>query len=131
MFGLFYYIARLNDSPKDKELREQVQKKIADKWEEVAIELGLDDSDDDGAMETKLDKIRNKYKDNPNMAAYNALKFWAKEKKTKPNWSTLIEAIKVVGLQEVAGSILNFLSKSSKSVYSLLITDLIKITPYT
>ena len=131
MFGLFYYIARLNDSPKDKELREQVQKKIADKWEEVAIELGLDDSDDDGAMETKLDKIRNKYKDNPNMAAYNVLKFWAKEKKTKPNWSTLIEAIKVVGLQEVAGSILNFLSKSSKSVYSLLITDLIKITPYT
>lgn len=109
-------IDRLNDRPTNKELREHVQKKIIDKWEEMAIELGLDDdgSDDEGDKKTTLDGIREKRKDNPNMAAYNVLNSWLRSTRIKPTWSRLIEALHGAGLQKVVESVTTYLSVSCK-----------------
>ena len=109
---------RLNDRPTNKELREHVQKKIGDKWEEVAIELGLDDDgDDNGDKKTTLDDIREKRKDNPNMAAYNVLNSWLKSMRIKPTWGGLIEALHGAGLQEVVKSVTAYLSASCKYIH--------------
>ena len=103
---------RLDDRPTNKELREHVQKKIVDKWEEVAVELGLDDdgSDDEGDKKTMLDDIREKRKDNPNMAAYSVLNSWLKSMRIKLTWGGLIEALHGAGLQEVVKSVTTYLS---------------------
>ena len=104
-------IDRLNDRPTNKELREHVQKKIRDKWEEVAIELGLDDDgDDNGDKKTTLDDIREKRKDNPTMAAYGVLNSWLRSTRIKPTWGGLIEALRGAGLQGVVESVTTYLS---------------------
>ena len=102
---------RLSDRPTNKELREHVQKKIGDKWEEVAIELGLDDDgDDNGDKKTTLDDIREKRKDNPNMAAYYVLNSWLRSMRIKPTWGGLIKALQEAGLQEAVESVTTHLS---------------------
>ena len=111
---------RLNDRPTNKELRDHIQKKIGDKWEELGIELGLDDDDNDddnGDTKTTLDGIRERWKDNINMAAYHVLNSWLKDKRTKPTWGRLIEALRGAGLNEVAESVTTYLSASCKCIH--------------
>lgn len=107
---------RLNDRPKIRELKDHVQKKIGDKWEEVAIELDLDDSEDDGSR-SKLDDIREKRGDNPKMAAYDVLTSWLNNKRSKPTWGKLIKALSDAGLQEVEKSVTSYLSESCKCIH--------------
>ncbi len=121
---------RLNDRPRTKELRDHVQKKIGDRWEEVAVELGLDDDDDDsgtGGKKTTLDGIREERKDNPNMAAHSVLTSWLRSMRIKPTWGGLIDALRGAGLKEVVESVTTYLSVSCKCIHLLII--LIKITP--
>ena len=109
---------RLNERPTKKELRDHVQKKIGDKWEEVAIELGLDDQEvEDDDARTKLDEIRDRRKDKPTLAAHDVLTSWLNDKRIRRTWGILIDALREVGLQELVESVNTFLSTSSKCTH--------------
>lgn len=110
-FTHFLTTDRLNERPTKKELREHVWKKVVEKWVELAIELGLDDLEDDDGN-SWLDNIRKNEKDN-NLASYDVLTCWLKNKRVKPTWNVLINALRKLSLQDAMKSVNDFLSLPS------------------
>lgn len=98
-----------SDCPTLKELKEYVWKCVGEKWEELAIALGLDEDEDSKKM---LDNIREKRKDNPSMASYDVLKLWQSNKTANPTWDTLTKALSTAGLVDAVRSINNHLGTS-------------------
>ena len=88
--------------PTVKELKQYVKCFIGDKWEELAIELGLDE-DEESAK--KLDEIRMKRKDNASMASYNVLMLWYRNQNANRTWEELKRALAAVGLIDAVKSI--------------------------
>ena len=82
-------------------------KHVGEKWEELALALGLDEEEE---LSKKLDEIREKRKGNSTLAAYDVLMLWHKNKKDV-TWERLIEALDTVGLTDAVSSIKDFLGE--------------------
>ena len=82
-------------------------KHVGEKWEELALALGLDEEEESSK---KLDEIREKRKGNPSLAAYDVLMLWHKNKQDV-TWEQLIDSLDTVGLTDAVRSVNSFLGK--------------------
>ena len=101
-------VGRMSECPTLKELKQHVRKFVGDKWEELALALGLDE--DQESMK-KLDGIREKRKGNDSMASYDVLVLWQNNEKDNPTWEKLVSALDEAGLQDAVSFINGYLSK--------------------
>ena len=102
----FYCTDQNNKCPTPTDLKKYVWKHVGEKWEELALALGLDEEE----LSKKLDEIREKRKGNSLLAAYDVLMLWHKNKKDV-TWERLIEALDTVGLTDAVSSINDFLGE--------------------
>ena len=90
------------------ELKKYVRKFVGDKWEELAIELGLDE-DEESAK--KFEEIKKERKDNHLMASYDVLMLWQASQNANPTWEGLKRALIEVDLVDAVKSINEYLGK--------------------
>ena len=81
---------------------------IGDKWEELALELGLDEDEESAE---KLDDIRKNRKDNASMASYDVLRLRHDNQTANRTWEELKKALTAVGLTDAVKSIDEYLGK--------------------
>ena len=90
------------------ELKKYVRTFVGDKWEDLAVELGLDEDEE---CAKKLEEIKTKREDNSSMASYDVLKLWQGNQNANPSWEGLKRALKAVGLVDAVKSINEYLGK--------------------
>ena len=90
------------------ELKKYVRTFVGDKWEELAVELGLDEDEE---SEKKLKEIKKERKDNHSMASYDVLKLWLSSQNANRTWEGLKRALMAVGLVDAVKSITEYLGK--------------------
>lgn len=84
-------------------------KHIGEKWEELAIYLGLDE-DEESAK--KLEDIREKRKDKASLAVNDVLQLWQScDQASKPTWERLLDALEAADLNDAVKSIKDYLGK--------------------
>ena len=105
---IYYYRAstKLSDRPEPRELKKYVWKHIGEKWEELALLLGLDE-DEESAK--KLEDIKENRKDKALMAAIDVLMLWQGCDQAEPSWERLIDALEAADLTDAVKSIKGYL----------------------
>ena len=98
--------AKLSDRPEPQKLKKYVWKHIGEKWEELAILLGLDE---DKESAKKLEDIKEKRKDKASLAAIDMLMLWQGCDRAEPSWERLIDALETVDLFDAVKSIKTYL----------------------
>jgi hypothetical protein len=83
-----------------------VWKHVGEKWEELAILLGLDENE--GSVK-KLEKIKEERKDKASMAANDVLMLWQGCDQAEPTWGRLIDALEIADLSDAVKSIKDYL----------------------
>ena len=101
---------RLNECPTLRELKKYAWKHVGEKWEELAVLLGLDEDDE---SKKKLQDIRKERNGNTSMASYDVLVFWQSCELVNPTWEKLIDALDSAGLSDAVKSIKDYLGKWS------------------
>ena len=97
---------KLSDRPKPQELKKYVWKHVGEKWEELAILLGLDE-DEESAK--KLEDIKEKRQNKASMAANDVLMLWQSCDRAEPTWERLIDALETADLNDAVKSIKDYL----------------------
>ena len=100
---------REGDCPTLKELKEYVWKSVGEKWEGLAIALGLDEDEE---SKKKLDGIKERRKGDASMASYEVLHLWQSNERENPSWKKLIKALNTAGLLDTVRSIRDYLGNS-------------------
>ena len=80
--------------PKLKDVHKELYKKVACKWEDIGIQLDVE--------EGQLNQIK---VDNPGESGsclQEMLKIWPKKVDPKPSWSSMADALEVVGEESLA-----------------------------
>ena len=83
-------------------------KHVGEKWEELAIHLGLDE-DEESAK--KLEDIREKRQDKALLAANDVLMLWQGCDQAKPTWERLIDALETADLNDAVKLIKDYLGE--------------------
>ena len=96
----------MSDRPEPRELKEYVWKHVREKWEELAIWLGLDEYEESAK---KFEEIKENRKDKESLAANDVLLLWQGCDQAKPSWERLIDALKKADLIDAVKSIKGYL----------------------
>lgn len=97
---------KLSDRPKLQELKKYAWKHVGEKWEELAVLLGLDENEESAK---KLEDIKEKRKDKAIMAANDVLTLWQSYDQAEPTWERLIDALETADLNDAVKSIKDYL----------------------
>ena len=81
-------------------------KHVGEKWEELAILLGLDE---DKESAKKLEDIKKNRKDKASLAAIDMLMLWQGCDQAEPSWERLIDALEIADLIDAVKSIKSYL----------------------
>lgn len=87
-------------------MKKYVLKHVGEKWEELAVHLGLDEDEENAK---KLEDIRKKRQDKASLAANDVLMMWQRCDQAEPSWEKLIEALEMAELNDAAKSVKDYL----------------------
>ena len=112
LLGLFFPVDCIDQQkPTLKEVQKYVIRHVAPKWEDLGIELNLDD---DGTL---IDSIRKERGGDEAKCCLDVLKAWLQGKGEEPKtWRTLINCLREIEAEEAIRSIEENILQSSKYV---------------
>jgi hypothetical protein len=94
-----YQIPLITDSPVPKlnVLFKELCQKVADKWENIGLLLDIE--------EGRLSKVKSDNNNISDNCLREMLKIWTKKVDPKPSWSSMADALIVLGEESLAGDI--------------------------